>query len=155
MTRLQHMSFMHSTTVEEFIKSVCVATLCQCRDPRDSIFAFISLLPAQMDAKEVKMLKTSGFSLASYAGASISSSLMNHKNYILGESAVKVSDDSSSRCKGPEVDQVDGLQVNYNSSAKAVIINVAIVLLTNLGLGVLSAMQGHETIGEMPTWVPD
>jgi hypothetical protein len=156
MARLQRRDFIHFTTNDEFVKSLCEATLCQCRDPRDRIFAFMSMLPSHMSADEIWILKTSGFPLSQYPKPIADNSSIKFQFTPVHHSGTNLPVDMPSNLNVSQViDQLERLPVNYRSSVESVFVNAATVLLHRTGLDFLSAMQGHTTTSKMPTWVPD
>lgn len=159
MARLHRRDFMHFTTTDEFVRSLCEATLCKCRDPRDRIFAFMSMLPTHMNADEIRILKTSGFPSGPSPDPIVSEVLdkvarFDPANNDGSNGTIEVLDYHADR-RRKDLEQLGRLPVNYKSPVEVVFTNAATVLLHRVGLDFLSAMQGHKATVEMPTWVPD
>lgn len=157
--RLQQRGWMHMMTTDEFVKSLCESTQCKCRDPRDRIFAFISMRPTMMTGLQIEELKTSGFPLEKryQRDESYKWSPPGTKEFKATTSMSSHTLDGVWLSNPRDVISANPLNMsaNYAISTEYVYVKVANVLINCLGLDLLSAMQGHQNPGTLPSWVPD
>ncbi|GKT46222.1 heterokaryon incompatibility protein 6, OR allele [Colletotrichum spaethianum] len=154
--RLQHKHWMNMITTEQFVKAVCMATACSCRDDRDRVFAFLSMYPSMMGKEQIERYRTSGSACGPtwLRARSLGVKDDASRRGLASESAVD--DPSDNQVVGGDEDENTPHRLtNYAHSLETVYTHYAMLLLKNLGLDFLSAMQGRPETDTLPSWVPD
>ncbi|KAL0932696.1 heterokaryon incompatibility protein [Colletotrichum truncatum] len=144
--RLRQRGFIDTITTDQFVKAICEATACDCRDPRDRVFAFLSMYPTMMSKAEIEQYRSSGYS--GRAGERGEES-RRKGDAIERESGVRTVRGADENGKAPQ------RITNYAYSVETVYTQFAALLLKNQGLDFLSAVQGRSTSHSLPSWVPD
>ncbi|KAF6806917.1 heterokaryon incompatibility protein [Colletotrichum musicola] len=144
--RLRQRGFIHTLSADQFVKAICESTACECRDPMDRVFAFSSMYPTLMNKDEIEKYRTSG---------SPASGGDKTEEEARGKGEVATRDSEAAPTSETTEDCRRGKMTNYAYSVETVYIQFATLLLKNVGLDFLSAMQGRPTADTLPSWVPD
>ncbi|TDZ16031.1 hypothetical protein Cob_v011069 [Colletotrichum orbiculare MAFF 240422] len=149
--RLRPRGFIDAVPMGELVKAMCEAAACHSRDPRDRVLAFLDFYPNVMSSVQIERYRTSGFvddgTGARYVGAGRGKGDVVEKGM---EATEADSDGENAR----------STVTKHGNSFETVYTEFAHALLNDVGLDVLSAVQGHTKIKSrgfkrLPSWVPD
>lgn len=144
--RLRQRGFIHTLSTDQFVKAICEATACECRDPRDRVFAFLSMYPTLMSKEQIEKYRTSG---------SPTSGDHRTEEEARGKGEVATRDTEAAPTSETTEEHSRGDMTNYAYSVETVYSQFATLLLKNVGLDFLSTMQGRPSTDTLPSWVPD
>ncbi|KAF6826696.1 heterokaryon incompatibility protein [Colletotrichum plurivorum] len=144
--RLRQRGFIHTLSTDQFVKAISESTACECRDPRDRVFAFLSMYPSMMNKDEIEKYRTSG---------SPASGADKTEEEARGKGEVATRDSEAAPASETTEESNRGKMTNYAYSVETVYTQFATLLLKNVGLDFLSAMRGRPTTDTLPSWVPD
>lgn len=135
-SRLRKHSWMYIVTIDQFVKALCDAAACRCRDPRDKIFAFVAMYLSMMNPSEIARYRESGMPMRrKRKQTSESDGPATKRVFIPGSPGshlhCDVIDQKATR---------DRISTDYSHSAETVFTEFANILIENQGLDFLSAV---------------